>query len=145
MRMSGVGSVIALLLAAGRSEPGGRSRSPCAWGSPASATRTCTGSSGGAGPTSGSSAIAEPNRELAERYAKRYGLDEALLYASLEEMLARAKPEAVAAFGPTDEHRAVVEACAPRGIHVMVEKPLAFDPGRRSPWSPWPSSIASSC
>ena len=71
--------------------------------------------------------IAEANRELAERYAKRYGLDPALLYASLEEMLAKAKPEAVAAFGPTDEHRAVVGACAPRGIHVMVEKPLAFD------------------
>jgi predicted dehydrogenase len=35
----------------------------------------------------------------------------------------------VAAFGPTDEHRAVVEACAPRGIHVMVEKPLAFELG----------------
>jgi predicted dehydrogenase len=70
--------------------------------------------------------VAEKNRELAERYAKRYGLDPALIYPSLEEMLAKAKPEAVAAFGPTDEHRAVVEACAPRGIHVMVEKPLAF-------------------
>jgi predicted dehydrogenase len=42
-------------------------------------------------------------------------------------MLERAKPEAVAAFGPTSDHRAVVEACAPRGVHVMVEKPLAFD------------------
>jgi predicted dehydrogenase len=73
--------------------------------------------------------IAEPNRELAVRYARRYALDEALLFGSLEEMLARASPEAVAAFGPTDEHRAVVEACAPRGIHVMVEKPLAFDAG----------------
>jgi predicted dehydrogenase len=71
--------------------------------------------------------VAEKNRELAERYAKRYGLDPALLFGSLEEMLAKAKPEAVAAFGPTDEHRAVVEACAPRGIHVMVEKPLAFE------------------
>jgi predicted dehydrogenase len=70
--------------------------------------------------------IAEKNRELAERYASRYGVDTALISSSLEEMLARAKPEAVAAFGPTDEHRAVVEACAPRGIHVMVEKPLAF-------------------
>jgi predicted dehydrogenase len=73
--------------------------------------------------------VAEPNRELAERYAKRYGLDPALLFGTLEEMLAKANPEAVAAFDPTDEHRAVVEACAPRGIHVMVEKPLAFDTG----------------
>jgi predicted dehydrogenase len=71
--------------------------------------------------------IAEPNRELAARYAARYGVDPGLLFGSLDEMLAAAKPEAVAAFGPTDEHRAVVEACAPRGIHVMVEKPLAFD------------------
>jgi predicted dehydrogenase len=71
--------------------------------------------------------IAEPNRELAERYAQRYRVDRALLYPSLEAMLEAAKPEAVAAFGATDEHRAVVEACAPRGIHVMVEKPLAFD------------------
>ena len=71
--------------------------------------------------------IAEANRELGERYARRYGLDPSLLFASVEEMLDRAKPEAVAAFGPTDAHRAVVEACAPRGVHVMVEKPLAFD------------------
>jgi len=71
--------------------------------------------------------IAEKNRELAERYAKRYGVDTALIYPTLEEMIARAKPEAVAGFGPTDEHRGVVEACAPRGIHVMVEKPLAFE------------------
>lgn len=71
--------------------------------------------------------IAEPDRELALRYAKRYGIDPALLFGSLGEMLERAQPEAVAAFGPTDGHRAVVEACAPRGVHVMVEKPLAFD------------------
>ena len=71
--------------------------------------------------------IAEANRELAERYATRYGLDPALLFGSVEEMLERAKPEAVAAFGPTTDHRKVVEACAPRGVHVMVEKPLAFE------------------
>jgi predicted dehydrogenase len=73
--------------------------------------------------------IAEPNRDLAGRYSRRYGLDVSLVFGSLEEMLAAAKPEAVAAFGPTDEHRTVVEACAPRGVHVMVEKPLAFDLG----------------
>jgi predicted dehydrogenase len=71
--------------------------------------------------------IAEPDRELAERYARRYGLDTAILFPSVPAMLDAVKPEAVAAFGSTDEHRAVVEACAPRGIHVMVEKPLAFD------------------
>jgi len=71
--------------------------------------------------------IAESNRELAERYAGRYGLDVGLVFPSLEAMLTAARPQAVAAFGPTTEHRAVVEACAPRGVHVMVEKPLAFE------------------
>jgi predicted dehydrogenase len=40
-------------------------------------------------------------------------------------MLDKTKPEAVAAFNPIDEHLAVVKACAPLKIHVMVEKPLA--------------------
>jgi predicted dehydrogenase len=42
-------------------------------------------------------------------------------------MIERAHPEAVAAFGPTLDHLAVVEACAPRRVPVMVEKPLAID------------------
>src|SRR5215510_12205689 len=42
--------------------------------------------------------IAEPNRELAERYMKRYKLPLTLLYSSLEEMLEKCKPEAVCAF-----------------------------------------------
>jgi predicted dehydrogenase len=40
-------------------------------------------------------------------------------------MLDSVKPDAVVAFGSIYEHMAVVEACAPRRIHVMVEKPLA--------------------
>lgn len=40
-------------------------------------------------------------------------------------MLEAVKPEAVVAFGSIYEHLAVVESCAPKGIHVMVEKPLA--------------------
>ena len=41
-------------------------------------------------------------------------------------MLDATRPCAVAAFGSIAEHVAVVEAAAHRGIHVMVEKPLAF-------------------
>jgi predicted dehydrogenase len=40
-------------------------------------------------------------------------------------MFEATKPEGVAAFGSIYEHLAVVQAAAPRGIHVMVEKPLA--------------------
>jgi predicted dehydrogenase len=70
--------------------------------------------------------IHEPDRELAERMAKRYGFDEGMVFADLGAMLDAVKPEAVVAFGSIAEHLPVVEAAAPRGVHVMVEKPLAF-------------------
>jgi len=69
--------------------------------------------------------IAESNRELATRLMKQYGINPALHYSDLNEMLGRTKPEAVTAFGSIYDHLAVVQACAPRKIHVMVEKPLA--------------------
>jgi len=69
--------------------------------------------------------IAEPNKALAERFLKQHGLPMSLWFSSLEEMIEKTRPEAVTAFGSIYEHLAVVKACAPRGIHVMVEKPLA--------------------
>jgi predicted dehydrogenase len=69
--------------------------------------------------------IAEPNQELALRYLKQHNLPQELWFASLEEMIAKTKPEAVTAFGSIYEHLQVVQVCAPKGIHVMVEKPLA--------------------
>lgn len=69
--------------------------------------------------------IAEPNRELAQRYADQHGFSMDLVYNSLEEMIAATQPEAVTAFGTIFDHLSVVETCAPKGIHVMVEKPLA--------------------
>jgi predicted dehydrogenase len=62
---------------------------------------------------------------LAEKYLKQYNLPLSLLYSSLEEMLDKSKPEAVCAFNSIYEHLETVKACAPRKIHVMVEKPLA--------------------
>ena len=69
--------------------------------------------------------IAEPNRALAESYAARYGYNMNLVYNSLEEMIDKTKPDAVVAFNNIFDHLKTVEYCAPRGIHVMVEKPLA--------------------
>jgi predicted dehydrogenase len=40
-------------------------------------------------------------------------------------MLDEVKPQAVVALGSVFGHMAAIEACAPCGIHVMVEKPLA--------------------
>ena len=70
--------------------------------------------------------IAEPDASLARRYAERYRIPADRLFGDLATMLDRARPEAVAAFGSTRDHLAVVEACAPRRVHVMVEKPLAI-------------------
>lgn len=69
--------------------------------------------------------IVEKNRELALRYAKQHGYSMDLIFSNLEEMVAKTKPEAVAAFGTIYDHLDIVERCAPLGIHVMVEKPLA--------------------
>jgi predicted dehydrogenase len=69
--------------------------------------------------------IAEPNRELAQRFAKQHGFSMNLVYNTLEEMLEKTKPQAVTAFNTIYGHLEVVQACAPRGVHVMVEKPLA--------------------
>jgi predicted dehydrogenase len=69
--------------------------------------------------------IAEPDRALAERYVKQHGLSMDLVFDSIEEMLEKTKPEAVTGFGTTFAHLEIVRACAPRGVHVMVEKPLA--------------------
>ena len=70
--------------------------------------------------------IAEPNKELAIRFLERHKLPMSLWYASLAEMIEKTKPEAVTAFGSIFQHLEVVKMCAPRGIHVMVEKPLAI-------------------
>lgn len=69
--------------------------------------------------------IYETNQKLIDRYVERYDVDRALFFTDLEEMLDEVKPNAVSAFGAISEHITVVRACAPRKIHVMVEKPLA--------------------
>jgi predicted dehydrogenase len=71
--------------------------------------------------------IVEPNRELAMRYSKQYGFSMTKVYNNMSEMFTEAKPEAVCAFGSIYEHLGVVEFFAPKGIHVMVEKPLAVN------------------
>lgn len=69
--------------------------------------------------------IAEPDRVLAERYAKQYGFPMSLVYPTIEAMLDATKPETVTDFGKIINHLKTVQIAAPRGIHVMVEKPLA--------------------
>jgi len=72
--------------------------------------------------------IAEPDDAIRAHYQQQYNLDPRLLFADLGTMLDETKPAAAMAFGSIFDHCAVVEACAPRGVHVMVEKPLAVNP-----------------
>src|SRR5208283_3340059 len=71
--------------------------------------------------------IFDPDLALQRKYAERYGLADSAFFTDLGAMLERMKPEAVASFTSTAGHAMVVEACARRHIHVMMEKPLAVD------------------
>jgi predicted dehydrogenase len=72
-------------------------------------------------------AVWDPDAALLASYAKANNLAADRLYTDLDKMLDTAKPEAVATFTDTWSHVKVVEACAPRHIPVMMEKPLAVD------------------
>jgi predicted dehydrogenase len=69
--------------------------------------------------------IFDPDAALVRSYAERLKLPESVTFTNLAAMLDRTKPEAVASFTSTLDHPAVVEAAAARGMHVMMEKPLA--------------------
>lgn len=71
--------------------------------------------------------IWETDKELVKIRMEQYKLRPQLIYTDLAKMLDAVQPDAVVAFGSIFDHLAVVEACAPRGIHVMVEKPLAVN------------------
>ena len=69
--------------------------------------------------------IVEPDEKLAAHYAEMMQLNTNLFFTSLAALFAHTNVQAVATFTTTSDHRRVVEACAPHGVHVMMEKPLA--------------------
>jgi predicted dehydrogenase len=69
--------------------------------------------------------FAEPDTQVAMRYAAQFSLDRSLLFTDLEDMLQKTHPQAVLAYTNTYDHRKVVEICARHGVPVMMEKPLA--------------------
>ena len=69
--------------------------------------------------------VYESDADLAEQFIRNYNLDRDLFYDDLDEMLDELQPTGLLAFGAVYDHLAAVEASAPRGVHVMVEKPLA--------------------
>lgn len=69
--------------------------------------------------------IVETNRDLISRMAARFGFSQEIVYPSMEKLWENVQPEAVACFNSTFEHLEVVRFFAPKGVHIMVEKPLA--------------------
>ena len=69
--------------------------------------------------------VYDPDQALLRRYAERSKLPDNVLFGDLASMIDRVEPDAVAAFTNTYDHPAVVEAAGARGVHVMMEKPLA--------------------
>jgi predicted dehydrogenase len=65
----------------------------------------------------------DPNPALRSRFQERTGVER--VYADHEGMLDRERPDAVFVFSSSAEHRELVEMAAARGIHAMVEKPMA--------------------
>jgi predicted dehydrogenase len=68
--------------------------------------------------------IAETEDELIAEANKR-GATSIPFFNDYGKMLDEAKPDIVWAFVENNRHLEIVEACAPRKIHVMFEKPLA--------------------
>jgi UDP-N-acetylglucosamine 3-dehydrogenase len=68
-------------------------------------------------------AVADPDLRGAQRIAGSYGTS---AYADYREMLEREKPDLVSIAVPTTSHAEVALETIARGIHVLVEKPLAF-------------------
>lgn len=70
--------------------------------------------------------VVEANDALFKRLAEKYHLSSDVRFASIAEMIDRAHPEAVSVMTDIHAHLAVAEACAPRGVHMLFEKPLSF-------------------
>jgi predicted dehydrogenase len=69
--------------------------------------------------------IAEPNKALQLKFGKQYHLPDSIFYDDLKKLVILKKPDVVLGYNPVAQHLSIVQICAPLGISVMVEKPLA--------------------
>jgi predicted dehydrogenase len=68
--------------------------------------------------------VAESNPELVAE-AKKAGVTDSLIYSDYLKMLDETKPDIVWAFVENNRHLEIANACAPRHINLIFEKPLA--------------------
>jgi predicted dehydrogenase len=69
--------------------------------------------------------IVEPSTALREKYSRSYTLPDSIFYDDLKTAVSKQKPDAVLGYNAVNNHVNIVETCAPLGVAVMVEKPLA--------------------
>ena len=69
--------------------------------------------------------ITEPNKQLQQKFSKLYHLPDSLFFTNLKKLIIDKKPDAVLGYNAIAKHVDIVEICAPLGVAVMVEKPLA--------------------
>ena len=69
--------------------------------------------------------VTDPDRHLFDKYMANEHWSPNLYFATLDEMITRAHPQAVLLFTSTFGHTQVVEECARRHVHVLMEKPMA--------------------
>ena len=70
-------------------------------------------------------AVCDLHQAAADAFAARHGIAGA--YSDLRRMMEETRPDVVHLLTPPRSHRALVEAIAPHGAHLYVEKPLASD------------------
>lgn len=69
--------------------------------------------------------VYEPDAALRAAFAATHGIEPSRMFDDLDRLLTTTQPEALVTYTSTYDHVAVVEKAAARGVHVMVEKPLA--------------------
>src|SRR5438477_7057025 len=68
-------------------------------------------------------ALADAHEPTAQRSARPFGIP---AYTDYKKLLDKEKPEAVVVAVPTIMHRDVALEVISRGIHLLIEKPIAF-------------------
>ncbi|MCX7016673.1 MAG: Gfo/Idh/MocA family oxidoreductase [Candidatus Sumerlaeota bacterium] len=71
--------------------------------------------------------VADSNPPLLRKIQKQLGLKGSALYADASTMLDNEKLDGCLVFTESCRHAEITELCARRGLHVMVEKPMALN------------------
>jgi predicted dehydrogenase len=81
-----------------------------------------------ANPDAEIAGIADPDAANRMRTAETFGIPADRVFASAEDMLAKAKLDAAIVAVPHSAHAPMARAVLERGLHLLLEKPMTIDP-----------------